>query len=287
MKFQELFQTELEALDEYIRNYFKALPREDVAGLQKLIEAMEYSTLGGGKRFRPVLVLATLEALGEKRSQGMPLALAIELIHTYSLVHDDLPLMDNDDSRRGRPTNHKVYGDAMALLAGDALLTEAFTVLAEGYADDPRAAVELIALVGRAAGLRGMIGGQAIDILPSAGKYEEWEIQYLHSLKTGALIRVAIDGASCLASASSEARQNLDQFGKSLGLAFQIADDIQDHNPADEESTSFTSALGLEGTRELLHKVTAQAEAALAAGNLQESKLAELCRFNLERVHGG
>ncbi len=285
MNFKDLFQAELVALEAHIAEYFKALPREDVAGLRKLLESMEYSTLDGGKRFRPVLVLATLEALDHDRAQGLPLALAIELIHTYSLIHDDLPLMDNDDTRRGRPTNHKVFGDAMALLAGDALLTEAFTILAEGYAEDPRTAVEIIALVGRAAGLRGMVGGQAIDILPTAGKHEEWEIQYLHSLKTGALIRVAIDGASCLANVPQETRSNLDQFGKSLGLAFQIADDIQDYNPAKQEATSFINALGIDGTKALLDKVTSQALAALAAVDLQESKLAQLCRFNLERVH--
>lgn len=287
MSFKELFAVELLALEDFIRDYFKALPREDVTGMQKLLESMEYSALDGGKRFRPVLVLATLEALGQDRKQGLPLALAIELIHTYSLIHDDLPLMDNDDIRRGRPTNHKVFGDAMALLAGDALLTEAFTVLAESYADDPRVAVELVTLVGRAAGLRGMVGGQAIDILPAPGPREEWEIRYLHTLKTGALIRVAAEGAACLAGASPEERENLSQFGKSLGLAFQIADDIQDYNPAKQETTSFIAALGVDGTQELLKKVTAQAEAALEAAGLAETKLAKLCTFNLERVHGG
>lgn len=287
MNFKELFAPELQAVEDHIRDYFQALPREDVTGMKKLLESMEYSALDGGKRFRPVLVLATLEALGQDRKQGLPLALAIELIHTYSLIHDDLPLMDNDDVRRGRPTNHKVFGDAMALLAGDALLTEAFTVIAEAYVDEPRIAVELVTLVGRAAGPRGMVGGQAIDILPSPGQREEWEIRYLHTLKTGALIRVACEGAACLAAAPMHKRENLSQFGKSLGLAFQIADDIQDYNPKKQEPTSFIAALGVDGTRELLERVTAQAESSLEAADLGESKLAKLCRFNLERVHGG
>jgi geranylgeranyl diphosphate synthase, type II len=197
-----------------------------------------------------------------------------------------LPLMDNDDERRGRPTNHKVYGEAMALLAGDALLTEAFTVLSHGHANDPRVALELVNLLSRSAGVRGMVAGQALDILPMSEKLSEREIQHIHDLKTGALIHAAVDGAACLAGVDPARRQHLSVFGKCLGLAFQIADDLEDYDAERSEPTSFTSALGVAGTRELLYKVNSQAEHALRAAGLEDSKLSKICQFNLERANG-
>src|SRR5690242_1574862 len=144
MKYQEIVGKQLELFENYLKEYFTLLPRENVEGIKRLLESVEYSIMDGGKRFRPMLAALTVEALGEKATLAMPYALALEMVHTYSLVHDDLPLMDNDDMRRGKPSNHKVYGEAMALLAGDALLTESFAVIANGYRDNPELALELV-----------------------------------------------------------------------------------------------------------------------------------------------
>lgn len=285
MKFADLFHEEIQFFEQHIRQYFSTMPREEIQGIQKLQESMEYSALLGGKRFRPVLAHLTAESLGADPKQILPFSLAIELVHTYSLIHDDLPLMDNDDQRRGRPTNHRVYGEAMALLAGDALLTEAFAALAQGYQSQPEHGLGLITLLSRAAGVHGMVGGQAIDILPQAGPREEWEIRYLENLKTGALIQAAVEGPACLFASDLRVRANLGQFGKSLGLAFQIADDLQDHDPsAKVESTSFVQALGFDKTKELLGEVSDQAEAALSASQVQGSRLFEMIKFNLARA---
>ena len=152
MNFSTEFAKQKEAFEKYLASYIGALPVEDLAGIKKLHESMSYSSLGQGKRFRPLLTLLTIEAFGENIESGLPFATAVEFIHTYSLIHDDLPVMDNDDERRGRPTNHKLFGDAMALLAGDALLTEAFAAIASGYSEDPATAVELVTILSRAAG---------------------------------------------------------------------------------------------------------------------------------------
>lgn len=287
MKYQELVGKDLAQFEQYLKEYFTLLPRENVEGIKRLLESVEYSILDGGKRFRPMLAALTVEALGEKTNLAWPYALALEMVHTYSLIHDDLPLMDNDDTRRGKPTNHKVYGDAMALLAGDALLTEAFAVIANGYRDTPDLALELVRTLTRAAGLRGMVGGQAIDIIPDKGTKEEWQIRYQHNLKTGALIRAAISGAAVIGSASEEENQTLEEFGKSLGLAFQIADDLQDFEPGKEEATSFVTVLGKDSTQELLKEISDQALAALTVTALEKTRLAKMISYNLERAQVG
>jgi geranylgeranyl diphosphate synthase, type II len=284
VSFQQGFANEISRFDEYLAEYFSTVPREDVAGIQKLWESIDYSTLKGGKRFRPVLAMIATEELGHDIADVMPFALAVELIHSYSLIHDDLPMLDNDDIRRGRPSNHKKFGEAVALLAGDALIAEAFSVLAESYVEDPELAIALVGLLSRAAGARGMVGGQAIDIHPMAGSREEWEIRYLHNLKTGALIRAAVDGAALIADVSQEVRSNLEQFAKGLGLAFQIADDVEDAKNEADDPASFVSLLGTERTTELLAEVTAQAVAALEAADLIGSRLEKICAYNLARV---
>ena len=190
-----------------------------------LFDAMEYSLLGGGKRLRPLLAVAAAEAVGG-RCDGAPLdfACAAEFVHTYSLVHDDLPAMDDDDLRRGRPTCHKVFGEAMAILAGDALLTEAFRILCRG--NEP-ARLKLVDLLAKASGAHGMVGGQADDVR------EEWPrslefLENLHRRKTGALIAVACTGGACAAGASEQDVAAMQDYGLHLGLAFQIIDDLMD-----------------------------------------------------------
>lgn len=287
MKYQDIVGKELDLFENYLKEYFTLLPRENVEGIKRLLESVEYSIMDGGKRFRPMLAALTVEALGEKAALAMPYALALEMVHTYSLVHDDLPLMDNDDMRRGKPSNHKIFGEAMALLAGDALLTESFAVIANGYRDNPDLALELIRMLTRAGGLRGMVGGQAIDIMPDKGSKEEWQVRYQHNLKTGALIQAAVNGAALIGSATEEEVKILGEFSKSLGLAFQVADDLQDFHPDQKEATSFVTVLGEDSTREMLKEISNQALEALKVTGLDKTALAKMIHFNLERALAG
>lgn len=196
---------------------------------QKTIyEAMRYSLLAGGKRLRPVIMMMTAEMLGKDAKIVLPFACAMEMIHTYSLIHDDLPAMDNDDLRRGRPTNHKVYGEAMAILAGDALLTRAFEVVSEyDEPDVPKTSVlKAISVLAASSGADGMIGGQVVDI---EAKNEDLELlKYLHSLKTGAIIRASGVIGAILAGANDAQIKAVDDYCYNLGIAFQIQDDILD-----------------------------------------------------------
>ncbi|MBI4561815.1 MAG: polyprenyl synthetase family protein [Candidatus Rokubacteria bacterium] len=207
-----------------------------------LHEAMRYSVFAGGKRLRPILVIAGSEAVGGSAEDVMPTACAIELIHTYSLIHDDLPAMDDDDYRRGRPTSHKVFGEAMAILTGDALLTLAFRLLAENFAERPGAESapvphaarnparlrEVLTEIAEAAGTFGMIGGQVVDIQSEGKSVSVETLEYIHTHKTAALIRASLRAGALLAGAPREALEAISLAGARLGLAFQIVDDILD-----------------------------------------------------------
>ncbi len=230
----------------------------------RLFEAVRYSTLGGGKRVRPALAALAAEAAGGARERALPAGCAVEMIHVYSLVHDDLPAMDDDDLRRGRPTSHKVYGEALAILVGDGLQSLAFTTLAEAYRDDPALALDLVRLLGDAAGVRGMVGGQAMDI--TAGERlerSEAALERLHRHKTGALLRAAVlMGARTAGVTEADPRWvAFDGYARALGLAFQVADDILDctattetlgktaGKDADQDKLTYVALLGLEGAR--------------------------------------
>ncbi|MNS94514.1 Farnesyl diphosphate synthase [compost metagenome] len=241
---------------------------------------MKYSATNGGKRFRPVLSLLTAELFDCPAEKVLPFAMAVEFIHTYSLIHDDLPCMDNDDIRRGKPTNHKVYGEAFALLAGDSLLTEAFFILAKHYPDH---AGSLVLLLSEAAGISGMVGGQAIDLKAGEKKFTLDELTHLHRLKTGALIRVAVEGAAVIAGANSQHREKLKAFGEGLGLAFQVADDVLDHGEKDQDERSFTGILGLEGTKKYLSQISSDTLAQLQAVGKKSELLEGLVDFNEQR----
>jgi len=207
----------------------RALPSED-APPPTVHRAMRYSVLAGGKRLRPLLVIAGAEAVGGTAALVMPTACALELIHTYSLIHDDLPAMDDDDYRRGRLTNHKVFGEAMAILAGDALLTLAFRLIADNGAlvFDPRVLRDVLTTIADAAGTPGMVGGQVVDI-ESEGKTISAEmLDYIHMHKTAALIRAALVVGAILAGGGEGAVAAIRSAGETLGLAFQIVDDILD-----------------------------------------------------------
>ncbi len=201
-----------------------------------VLDAQRYSLLGGGKRVRPFIVNECARILGAGREKSMPLACAIEMIHTYSLIHDDLPCMDDDDMRRGKPSNHKKFGYANALLAGDALLTGAFEVIADAKALDDRTRVEAIKLLSSAAGAHGMIGGQIIDLAGEADELEFSTLVKLHSLKTAALIECAARLGALAAGygADSEYSRVLAAYARNIGIAFQVIDDILDATATEE-----------------------------------------------------
>ncbi|HNO67768.1 MAG TPA: polyprenyl synthetase family protein, partial [Pseudomonadota bacterium] len=224
----------------------------------KLAEAMNYSLLAGGKRLRPILAMAGCEAMGKPPTMALHFGCAVEMIHTYSLIHDDLPAMDNDDFRRGRPTNHKVYGEALAILAGDALLTDAFALAAQSPA--PAAVlVEIIRELSFAAGSPGMVGGQVIDVEATGKKVDLDHLKVLHAMKTGALFDVSLRGGARLGGATDEQLGHIRTYAQALGLAFQIVDDVLDvtadlaqlgKDPgSDREAgkTTYVDLLGVEG----------------------------------------
>jgi geranylgeranyl diphosphate synthase type II len=270
--------------------------------------AMRYSLDAGGKRLRPILTLAAAEAMvgpsghaDQAVNAALPAACALELIHTYSLIHDDLPAMDDDSLRRGRPTNHVVYGEGIAILAGDGLLTEAFALLATEPRDPALAArkIRTIQTVAVAAGACGMVGGQAIDLLAvgSATTFDEHSLQDMHARKTGALIRAAAVAGAIMGGGSEESIHAVEEFGRQLGLAFQIVDDILDveGNAADLGKTAgkdaragkptYPSIYGLEASRRLATERHDNAIAALKSAALDESRLAGIASWVVKRTH--
>jgi geranylgeranyl diphosphate synthase, type II len=204
-----------------------ALPPGD--GLDaRVVEAMRYSLFAGGKRLRPILCLAAAEAVGGDLQDAMPAACALEMIHTYSLIHDDLPAMDDDDLRRGIPTNHKVFGEAIAILAGDGLLTEAFALLGNCCSLPADRVVRLLAVISTGAGHRGMVGGQVVDMLWQNRTADISVVRYMHGKKTAALIAASTQAGALAGGGSSDQVERLGRYGRAVGLAFQIVDDILD-----------------------------------------------------------
>lgn len=270
-------------VNQFVENYLSSMELPQGDAIVELRKSMLYSATNGGKRFRPVLSLLVGELFGCSQKRLLPFATAVELIHTYSLIHDDLPCMDNDDIRRGKPTNHKVFGEDFALLAGDALLTEAFLLIADEYNDNSFLVAQLTRLLSVAAGIRGMVGGQAIDLRAGTKKFNKEELTHLHLLKTGALIRVSVEGAAVIAGAKSSDIENLRKFGEGLGLAFQIADDVLDHGEKDQDARSFTGILGLEGTKNYLKEVSDKSLTELRKVSSEASILEYLISFNQNR----
>lgn len=224
MNFTEKFEHYIKIFEDSIPEYLNANKYQECGSIN---DAMLYSLKAGGKRIRPVLTLSFCEIFGGDIKKAMPFAAAIEMVHTYSLIHDDLPCMDNDDYRRGKLTNHMVYGEAAATLAGDALLTKAFEIAAKADAA-PETAARCIAVLAECAGNEGMIGGQIIDIENEERQIDKNTLILLHSLKTSKLLQAAcVMGAAC-AGADDEGIMTADEFGYNLGLAFQITDDILD-----------------------------------------------------------
>ncbi len=263
-----------------------------------LYDAMRYTTLGGGKRLRPFLVYESAGLFDVPDVQALRAGAALELIHCYSLVHDDLPAMDDDDLRRGKPTVHKKFDEATAVLAGDGLLTLAFEVLADPETHtDPAVRISLVNAYARASGVRGMVGGQMIDLQAESRSLNLDEITQLQRLKTGALISVACEAGAILGSADNNAKAALQDYSRDLGLAFQIADDLLDVEGSVEETGkavnkdaaagkgTFVSLLGVDGARARARELADQAVSSLSIFGAAADHLRETALFVVERRH--
>ncbi|HOX44195.1 MAG TPA: polyprenyl synthetase family protein [Myxococcota bacterium] len=260
----------------------------------RLREAMGYSLLAGGKRVRPILVLATAELFPGGGAGLMPAACALEFVHTYSLIHDDLPAMDDDDLRRGLPTCHKRYGEALAILAGDALLTEAFGLLGRA-AGEPARALRAALELSQAAGAGGMVGGQVLDTLETGRALAQPEVERIHRLKTGALLTAAVRVGALLAGADEAALPRLTRYAQRLGLAFQVADDLLDvvgeaHSLGKSAGkdramgkTTYADLLGLESGWEYAGRLAAEAVEELAPFGARAEALRTMAAFIVRR----
>jgi geranylgeranyl diphosphate synthase type II len=263
-------------------------------------KAMRYSTLAGGKRIRPILAISSCEAVGGNPEDVLPFAAAIELIHTYSLIHDDLPSLDNDDYRRGKPTCHKKFGEAIAILAGDALLTLAFEIMAEYGAKrevDSRLISQIIYEVAFAIGTSGMIGGQVVDILSENRKVDAPTLQYIHTHKTGNLICVCLRIGALLGKANKEQLRLLTQYGEYIGLAFQIVDDILDIEGSKEKmgkdtesdlsknKLTYPSVYGLEESKKWATQLSKEAISSLESFDYKADPLREIAKFIIKRSY--
>ena len=281
MEFQERLSRYVEEIEQALDQYLTTF---GCNGQEKIVEAMRYSALAGGKRLRPVLTMEFCRAVGGDPYAALPFACALEMIHTYSLIHDDLPCMDNDDLRRGKPTNHKVYGEGLAVLAGDSLLTYAFETAARGMNESDvtaQQAVEAIGILAHEAGYYGMIGGQVLDLAAAHQTLTYEELVNLQDKKTGGLIRAAAEMGCVLGYATEEQREAAKTYATRLGLAFQIQDDILDIEGdeagfgkpigSDEKSgkSTFPGLMGVETCRNMVQALTD--EAVCAVKTLPES----------------
>jgi len=265
---------------------------------EKLAQAMRYSLLSDGKRIRPVLAIAATEAVEGEVEQVLPFACALEMIHSYSLIHDDLPAMDDDALRHGKPTNHIVFGEGIAILAGDALLTEAFRIMGEAAShSDVRqgAAIEALVEIAIAAGAHGMVGGQVADLDAEGIVPDLPTVEFIHVRKTGSLIRAAVRAGALIGGAGTQQLGQLTRYGELVGLAFQVADDILDaegstalgKNTGRDEAlhkATFPAVLGLPAAKERARELLAEALAALQSFGPAASPLAEIARFVVGRA---
>jgi geranylgeranyl diphosphate synthase type II len=285
LAFDELVERWRSLIDRRLDGLLKPAP-----GLPPtLLEAMRYSTLGGGKRLRPLLVLLACDAAGGPVELALPAACAVEMIHTYSLIHDDLPAMDNDDFRRGQPTCHRKFDEATAILAGDGLLTKAFEVLTE--LEPAVVAARCVRLLAKAAGEAGMVGGQVDDLHPEHGAGDlEW-LESLHRRKTGALLTASLLMGGEVASADAVGLAALERYGQAIGLAFQIADDLLDvaamgKGARKDEAAgkvTFPGILGISASRRRAEELVADAHRALAPFGRRAVSLERLATYIIER----
>lgn len=262
-------------------------------------KAMRYSLFSGGKRIRPILALASGEAVGGAIPRLLPFACALEMIHAYSLIHDDLPAMDDDDLRRGKPTNHVVFGEGMAILAGDGLLTEAFRVMSEGAllpGQDRSATLRAIREIAAGAGAAGMVGGQVADLESEQKKPTRALVEYIHTRKTGALIRAAVRAGALVGKAKAGQFARLDQYGAALGLAFQVVDDILDveggtektgkraGRDAELQKVTYPAAVGMPNAKRKARELLDESLQALSSFSPAADPLRHIATFIVERA---
>jgi geranylgeranyl diphosphate synthase type II len=289
-----------------LAEFLEADRREVDAALERLLppddappavihRAMRYSVFAGGKRLRPVLCLETARVFGEDIKAALPVACALEFIHTYSLIHDDLPALDNDDLRRGRSTNHKVFGEAMAILAGDALLTRAFETLAGAEIEADRR-IEIIRVISTAAGtVNGMVGGQVADLEATGGPVAPAMLEYIHRSKTAALIRASVVAGALAGGAAGPDVERMARFGENIGLAFQVVDDILDVEESSatlgktagkdqsQKKATYPALYGLEKSRDTARRLVADAREELAKFGERARHLHELADYLVAR----
>jgi geranylgeranyl diphosphate synthase type II len=281
--FSQIYEERRLLFTEFLIQAFDHVDVPNSEGAERLFQSMAYSLLQeGGKRFRPVLSLLLAESFGGGPARVLPWATAVEMIHTYSLIHDDLPCMDDDDLRRGHPTNHKVFGESTALLAGDGLLTEAFRQIVLHYEAEPQKVVQLIRVLSEAAGPEGMVSGQAIDLMSQESGLSLQDLKHMHSLKTGALIRATCEGTAVVLGLTADAQKGCRNFGSLLGLAFQLKDDLLDSEESIEKG-SYPEAMGLAGTEQFLNEVNAEAQKQLKELSIFNGPLYDLLEMNRQR----
>lgn len=299
---------ESSGIREYIRDMASLIERELQQSIPSpwaipapLRESMMYSLMAGGKRLRPILVLAAAESLGGSPEAAVPAALAVEMIHTYSLIHDDLPAMDNDDFRRGKPTNHKVYGEAMAILAGDALLTHAFYSVVQSarkHNIPSDRVIDIVEELSRLSGAPGMVGGQAADMLGEQGVTKLEELEYIHLHKTSDLIVFSLKAGGRIAGATETQLAALERFGTCIGLAFQIQDDVLDligdenklgkpvQSDVKQQKVTYPYFIGIEASIAKAGELTREAKQAILAADFpRPERLLELADYLMRRDH--
>ncbi|WP_434219095.1 polyprenyl synthetase family protein [Bacillus pumilus] len=290
----EFLTTRKQAIEDYLFTYVQELTIPE-----DLKSSMLYSLKAGGKRLRPVLVLALLNAYGKNEEDGIPVGCAVEMIHTYSLIHDDLPCMDDDDLRRGKPTNHKVYGEATAVLAGDALLTESFRLITSQLSSSVSAdkKLRIVDELVKSAGALGMVGGQFDDMEAEQKQVSLAELESIHARKTGKLLTFSVAAGAMLAGASDDDIEKLREFSYHIGIAFQIRDDILDLEGSEEkigkrvgsdtanEKSTYPSLLTLSGAKEKLDEHITRAKEIVSNLQLEQQLLHGLCDLIASRDH--
>ena len=260
-----------------------------------IFDAMRYSLMAGGKRLRPILLMAAADAVGARGTDYLQIACGLEMIHTYSLIHDDLPAMDNDDYRRGKLTNHKIYGEGMAILAGDGLLTAAFEVMLEQPNVEPLLLLRAVTAIAHAAGPSGMVGGQALDLISEGKQIDAATLKMIHQGKTGALFTASLRAGAIVAGAKKDKIDCLTEFGHHFGLAFQITDDILDVTGTQEligkpvgsdeknQKATYVSLFGLEKAKTLANEAVKDAKDSLSGFGSEANILRELTTYLLSR----
>jgi geranylgeranyl diphosphate synthase type II len=280
-------------IEDYLGRYFTENPFDPPV----LLDAMKYSLFAGGKRIRPILCLTAYEACGGRGEEILPQAAAFEMIHTYSLIHDDLPAMDDDDLRRGKPTNHKVYGEAVAILAGDGLLTEAFRMFSTDGTIPAAPLLCALRELSACAGLWGMVAGQAADIISEGAEARRETLEFIHKNKTGALLRASVVTGAILKDAAGAEMEALTRYGQNIGLAFQVVDDILDITQTTEElgkprgsdaalnKMTYPALYGLEQSRRIARRYIEDAMAALDVFGRRGVWLNGIAGYLLERTN--